>query len=63
MDYIGESHACRMMRSRLCWFAKGLPHASFFRESIRKITTQHEAHDRINEFWEQLNSNQKHFDF
>jgi tRNA-dihydrouridine synthase B len=54
VDYIGESHACRMMRSRLCWFVKGLPHASFFRESIRNITTCKEAHARINEFWEFL---------
>jgi tRNA-dihydrouridine synthase B len=63
VDYIGEFHACRMMRSRLCWFVKGLPHASFFRESIRKITTCKEAHDRINEFWEFLSARQEENDF
>jgi nifR3 family TIM-barrel protein len=51
VDYLGEFHACRMMRSRLCWFVKGLPYASVFRKSIRKITTRKEAHDRINEFF------------
>lgn len=61
-DYIGESHACRMMRSRLGWFVKGLPHASFFRESIRKISTRKEAHDRIDAFWEFLNSRQEELD-
>jgi nifR3 family TIM-barrel protein len=51
VDYLGEFHACRMMRSRLCWFVKGLPYASRFRKSIRSITTRKEAHDRINEFF------------
>jgi nifR3 family TIM-barrel protein len=37
--YVGEGHACRMMRSRLGWFAKGLPHAAKFRESIKRIAT------------------------
>ena len=63
VDYIGESHACRMMRSRLCWFVKGLPHASFFRESIRKISTRKEAHDRINAFWQLLRSRQEEDEF
>lgn len=42
-----EVHACRMMRSRLGWFAKGLPHASRFRASLRLISTRKEALEKI----------------
>ncbi len=42
-SHIGEEHACRMMRSRLGWFAKGLPGASRFRESITRLRTREEA--------------------
>ena len=41
--YFGEEHACYMMRSRLAWFVKGLPHAKHFRESIKHISTEKEA--------------------
>jgi len=37
--YVGEAHACRLMRSRLGWFTKGMPHAAKFRESIKQIST------------------------
>ncbi|MFH2064477.1 MAG: tRNA dihydrouridine synthase DusB [Pseudomonadota bacterium] len=43
VTYFGETHACRMMRSRLCWFVKGLPHAATFRDSIKQIATRQEA--------------------
>jgi nifR3 family TIM-barrel protein len=43
VDYRGESRACRMLRSRLSWFVKGLPHAGAFREAIKSITTEDEA--------------------
>lgn len=29
---MGEDNACRVLRSRLCWFVKGLPHNAKFRE-------------------------------
>jgi nifR3 family TIM-barrel protein len=54
VDYIGENAACQMMRSRLCWFVKGIPHASNFRDSIRKITSHKEAHNYIDRFQEML---------
>ncbi len=41
--HFGEEHACYMMRSRLAWFVKGLPHAKHFRESIKHISTAAEA--------------------
>ncbi len=43
VEYLGEFKACTMMRSRLCWFVKGLRGASAFRESIKKIETEAEA--------------------
>ena len=52
--YIGETHACYMMRSRLGWFVKGLPHNSRFRESIKRITTRAEAESRIDAYFEFL---------
>ncbi len=44
---IGEAHACRMMRSRLGWFAKGLPHAGQFRASLHHLSSREEALDKI----------------
>ncbi|MGB9498686.1 MAG: tRNA dihydrouridine synthase, partial [Dissulfuribacterales bacterium] len=54
VKYFGELHACRMMRSRLSWFVKGLPNSSRFRESITKIRTQEEAETLIDEYFEFL---------
>lgn len=48
--YIGEEHACRMMRSRLGWFTKGLPHSSRFRESVKLLSSEEEAVRRINAY-------------
>ena len=45
--YFGEEHACYMMRSRLAWFVKGLPHVKQFRESIKHISTEKEALELI----------------
>jgi len=50
IKYIGELHACRMMRSRLGWFVKGLPHNGKFRESIKQICSESEALEKINEY-------------
>lgn len=50
VEYIGELDACRMMRSRLSWFVKGLPNSSRFRESITKIRTLEEAETLIDEY-------------
>jgi nifR3 family TIM-barrel protein len=48
--YFGELCACRMMRSRLGWFVKGLPHSTRFRQAITKIKTCAEAERIIDEF-------------
>ena len=50
IKYIGELHACRMMRSRLGWFVKGLPHNGKFRESIKQICSESEALEKIDEY-------------
>ncbi len=55
VQYIGEIHACRMMRSRLAWFVKGLPHASRFRESIKQIASRSEAESLIAGYRERIN--------
>ncbi len=41
--YLGEETACRMMRSRLCWFVKGMRNAGQFRNAIRFIASEDEA--------------------
>jgi len=54
VKYFGELHACRMMRSRLSWFVKGLPNSSLFRESITRIKTQVEAETLIDRYFDFL---------
>ena len=54
VEYFGEKHACRMMRSRLGWFVKGLRHASHFREAIKKISTEQQAVDIIRRYQQAL---------
>jgi nifR3 family TIM-barrel protein len=54
VKYFGEEIACRMMRSRLCWFAKGLRNSSRFRKSIAHISTETEALQRIEAYKESL---------
>lgn len=48
--YLGEETASRMMRSRLCWFVKGMRYAGQFRQSIRFIASQAEAMDLIRRY-------------
>jgi len=54
VKYFGEEIASRMMRSRLCWFAKGLRNSSHFRKSINHISTEAEALTRIEAYKESL---------
>jgi len=56
VKYIGEIHACRIMRSRLGWFVKGLPHGVKFRESIRQVETEAQALEKIAAYREILDS-------
>jgi nifR3 family TIM-barrel protein len=48
--HLGEIHACLMLRSRLGWFARGLPQAARFRMAIRHIGSEAEALALIDQF-------------
>ena len=50
IECFGEKRACRMMRSHLGWFVKGLRYSSRFRESIKGLCTEREALSLIGEF-------------
>jgi tRNA-dihydrouridine synthase B len=50
IECFGEKRACRMMRSHLGWFVKGLIYSSRFRESIKEISTEKEALSIIGEY-------------
>lgn len=54
VDLLGELTACRMMRSRLTWFVKGLPESSRFRKSITRIRTRMEAEALIDAYFDFL---------
>ena len=56
IKYIGEEQACRMMRSRLGWFTKGLPRSSRFRESIKHLSSEREGVELINAYQNELMS-------
>jgi nifR3 family TIM-barrel protein len=47
VQYLGEEQACRMMRSRLGWFTKGMHKSSQFRESIKHLSSEKEGLDLI----------------
>jgi tRNA-dihydrouridine synthase B len=52
--YFGEEHACRMMRSRLGWFVKGLRQSSNFRLFLKHISTEQEALELISAYYDAL---------
>lgn len=56
VEYFGEKQACFMMRSRLGWFVKGLDSNGKFRESIKHITSEQQANDIINSYYDFLSA-------
>ena len=56
VKYFGESRACRMMRSRLSWFVKGLPGSSRFRQAISRISSRDQAKEFIDCYRKTLES-------
>lgn len=50
IDHFGELPACRMLRSRLSWFVKGLPGCSAFRKNLPKINSKAQALELIRLF-------------
>jgi nifR3 family TIM-barrel protein len=49
--YYGEYHGCRIMRSRLGWFVKGMPNSSRFREAITRLSSRTEVISVIDDFF------------
>ncbi|BBO70529.1 tRNA-dihydrouridine synthase [Desulfosarcina alkanivorans] len=56
VHYLGEKTACRMMRSRLCWFVKGMRNAGQFRNAIRFIASEQEAADLIRRYADSISA-------
>lgn len=52
--FYGESHACRIMRSRLGWLLKGLPLASMRREALTGIARAADAYAILEDYQDQL---------
>jgi nifR3 family TIM-barrel protein len=50
VEYIGEETACRMMRSRLGWFTRGMRNSSKFRESIKYLSSTEEGLELISTY-------------
>ena len=59
VEYIGEEQACRMMRSRLGWFTKGLHKSSHFREAIKHLSSEKEGVELINAYRDELKKSEK----
>jgi len=54
IEYLGEKRACRLMRSRLGWFMKGLPNSSQFRNDIRFLETREQTLSLLMDYYETL---------
>ncbi len=50
VEFIGEETACRMMRSRLGWFTRGMRNSSKFRESIKHLSSMAEGLELIRNY-------------
>jgi nifR3 family TIM-barrel protein len=54
VKYLGEEHACRMMRSRLGWFTKGLHKSSRFREAIKHLSSERQGVELIKAYQDSM---------
>lgn len=54
VEYFGEQRACFMMRSRLCWFVKGLRDSKRFRKSINHIASKAEGINHLKSYMNYL---------
>jgi tRNA-dihydrouridine synthase B len=52
VDHFGESRAVPIMRSRLGWFTKGLPHSSRFRATITRSKTRQDMVDAVQAYFD-----------
>jgi len=51
VDHFGEDRAVPMLRSRLGWFTKGLPHSSRFRAAITRLKTRQDMVDTVRKYF------------
>lgn len=56
VDHFGESRAVPIMRSRLGWFTKGLPHSSRFRATIAGSQTRQDMVDAVQAYFGYLHT-------
>ncbi len=54
IKFFGEKTACFMMRSKLGWFAKGLPNSSRFRDLLKHTSSEDEAKNIIKKYFDSL---------
>jgi nifR3 family TIM-barrel protein len=54
VEHLGATRACLMMRSRLNWFAKGLPGAKHFRQAATRISSPEQALALIDKYQDEL---------
>ncbi len=54
VEYLGEETACRMMRSRLGWFTKGMRNSSKFRESIKHLSSEEQGVELIKAYQDSM---------
>ncbi|ETR72509.1 MAG: putative tRNA-dihydrouridine synthase [Candidatus Magnetoglobus multicellularis str. Araruama] len=52
--HMGERRACRLMRSRLGWFTRGLPNSCRFRESIRFLETRQQTFELLMNYYKTI---------
>lgn len=52
VEYFGEERAVRMMRSRLGWFTRGLPHSGRLRELLTRLQTVEDVLKVVRDYFE-----------
>ncbi|MBF0449705.1 MAG: tRNA dihydrouridine synthase DusB [Candidatus Magnetomorum sp.] len=53
---MGEIRACRLMRSRLGWFTKGLPNSSRFRDGITKVENREQVQQLLWNYYHDIHT-------
>jgi nifR3 family TIM-barrel protein len=59
VDHFGEDRAIPIMRSRVGWFTKGLPHSSCLRETMTRLKTEKEVRQVVESYFDGLISDGK----
>jgi nifR3 family TIM-barrel protein len=54
VEHFGEDRAIPMMRSRVGWFIKGLPHSSRLRETMTRLKTEKEVLQVVESYFDRL---------